>query len=149
MNVLDARHVAVLATLDADGAPYLSAVWFLWDGEHVYVATGGNTRKARNAAARPRGSIIVDSRRNDTLGGAAATGALAVLRGEEARALNERVWAKYLTPQGLADERVGGAIRAHDDVTIRLTPDRWRTWNTTADFGGAYEEPGQTYPLDE
>jgi PPOX class probable F420-dependent enzyme len=148
VSILDARHVAVLATLEPDGTPYLSAVWFLWDGEHVYVSTGGNTRKARNAAARPRGSIIVDSRRDDTLGGAAASGPLVVVRGADARELNERVWAKYLTPQGLADERVGGAIRAHDDVTILLTPERWRTWNTTADFGGAYEEPGQTLPLD-
>src|SRR5204863_2965141 len=138
VNVLDDRRIAVLATLDEGGAPYVTAVWFLWDGEHVYVATGGNTRKVRNAAARPTGSIIVDARGSDALGGAAATGRLAVLRGEEARALNERVWAKYLTPQGLADPRVGGAIREHDDVTIRLTPERWRTWNTTADFGGAY-----------
>ena len=148
MTVLDGRYVAVLATEDEDGSPYLSAVWFLWDGKHVYIATGGNTRKARNADARRRGAILVDARGPGPLRGAAATGSLEVLRGDEARALNERVWAKYLTPQGLADPRVGGAIREHDDVTIRLEPERWRTWSTAVDFGGAYEEPGQTFPLD-
>lgn len=148
MSVLDERHVAVLATLDADGAMHLTAVWFLWDGEHVYVATSGTTRKARNAEARPRGSILVDARGDGPMRGAAATGALVVVRGDDARGLNERVWAKYLTPQGLADPSVGGAIRAHDDVTIRLTPDRWRTWSTADDFGGAMEKPGTTFPLD-
>jgi general stress protein 26 len=145
---LDGRYIAVLATENEDGSAYLSAVWFLHEEGVVYVATGGNTRKARNASERPRGSLLVDSRGPGALRGAAARGRLTVLRGEEARAVNERVWAKYLTAQGLADPRVGGVIRAHDDVTIRLEPERWRTWATDEDFGGALEEPGQTLPLD-
>jgi Pyridoxamine 5'-phosphate oxidase len=122
-------------------------VWFLWDGEAVLVATGGKTQKARNAAARPRASVMIDARGRGALRGVAAVGRVTVIGGAEARDLNERVWAKYLTPRGLDDPRVGGAIRPHDDVTIRLTPESWRTWGTDADFGGAFETLSISYPL--
>src|SRR5207249_3881845 len=107
-ELLRGRYVATLATLEPDGAAYLNAVWFLWDGEAVLVATGGMTQKVRNARARPRASVIVDARGRGALRGAAATASVAVVTGAEALELNERVWAKYLTPRGLDDPRVGG-----------------------------------------
>jgi PPOX class probable F420-dependent enzyme len=147
-SLLDARLVATLATTEPDGSPYLSAVWFLCDGDEILVATGGRTRKARNATERPRGSLLIDTHGPGALRGAASTGTVRVVRGPEALALNERVWAKYLSPAGLAHADVGVAIREHDDVTIVFTPATWRTWGTDEDFGGAMELPGMAYPLD-
>jgi hypothetical protein len=129
---------------------YLSAVWFLWHEGAVVIATGGKTRKARNATERSRAAVMIDARASGApLHGAAAEGAVSIVRGEAAMELNELVWAKYLTPEGLAHPEVGGAIRAHDDTTIRLVPDGWRTWGTDVDFGGALELPGIAYRLDE
>ena len=145
--LLEARLVATLATTEPDGSAYLSAVWFLREGGEILVATGGRTRKARNAAARPRASLLVDTRGPGALSGAASTGTVRVVCGEEALAANKRVWAKYLSPAGLAHPDVGEAIREHDDVTIVFTPDAWRTWGTDEDFGGAFEQPGITHPL--
>jgi len=128
---------------------YLSAVWFLWHEGAVVIATGGKTRKARNATERPRAAVMIDARANEApLRGAATEGAVDILRGEAAMELNELVWAKYLTPEGLAHPEVGGAIRGHDDTTILLVPDRWRTWGTDVDFGGALELPGIAHPLE-
>ena len=146
--LLDARLVATLATTDPDGSAYLSAVWFLRDGEEILIATGGRTRKALNASARPRAAMLIDTHGPGALRGAAATGTVRVVRGEEAGANNERVWTKYLTPAGIAHPDVGESIRGHDDVTIVFTPDAWRTWGTDEDFGGAFEQPGMTFPLD-
>jgi hypothetical protein len=92
---------------------------------------------------------MIDARGTGALRGASATGTIGVVRGEEARALNERVWAKYLTPAGRADPSVGGAIREHDGVTLRFVPGVWRTWSTADDFGGAFERGGIAYPLDD
>jgi len=92
---------------------------------------------------------MIDARGRGALRGAAATGPVTVLTGAEARDLNERVWAKYLTQRGLDDPQVGRAIRAHDDVTLRLVPVRWRTWATDVDFGGAFEQPGVSFPLED
>ena len=146
--LLDARLIATLATTEPDGSAYLSAVWFLRDGDDLLVATGGRTRKAQNAAERPRASLLIDTHGPGALRGAASTGTVQVIRGAEALALNERVWAKYLSPAGLTHPDAGEAIRAHDDVTIVFTPDGWRTWGTDEDFGGALEQPGVALPLD-
>ena len=147
-SLLDARLIATLATTEPDGSTYLSAVWFLSEGAEILIATGGRTRKARNAAERPRAALLIDTRGPGALRGAAATGTVRVLRGVEARAKNERVWAKYLTAAGRAEPAVGGSISEHDDVTIVFTPGVWRTWGTDVDFGGALEQPGIALPLD-
>jgi hypothetical protein len=148
-ELLARRLIASLATENEDGSQHLSAIWFLHEGGAVYVATSGRTRKARNAAARPRGAFMVDVRGGGPLGGAATAGPLELLHGAEARAVNERIWARYLTPAGLADAGAGARIAASDDVTIRLRAGRWRTWDTGADFGGALERPGIRLPLDD
>src|SRR3954462_2455147 len=93
-SLLDARLIATLATTEPDGSAYLSAVWFLRDGDDILVATGGLTRKALNAAERPRASLLIDTRGPGALRGVAATGAARVVRGADALVLNERVWAK-------------------------------------------------------
>ena len=147
-QLLAGRYIATLATRNADGSTSLAAVWFLWRSPYVYVSTDPTSRKVRNAVARPDGAILIDARTPGPYRGATASGRLAVLEGEEALAVNEVVWRKYLTPAGLADPVVGGAIRETDMVAIRLEPDRWRTWSTGDDFGGAFERPGIAFPLD-
>lgn len=147
-QLLSGRYLATLATWNPDGSIHLSVVWFLHHEGTVLVATSGTTRKARNAALRPSGSILIDARGPSDLRGAASPGAIEILRGAGASELNERIWEKYLTAEGLDAPDVGGAIRANDDVTIRFTPDRWRTWGTAADFDGAFETAGTSFPLD-
>jgi len=139
--------IATLATVDADGLPYLSAVWFARHGDDVLIATGGRTRKARNAAARPVAAVLLHGRGEAPLYGLAASGPVAVVRGPEARELNERVWRKYLTPAGRAHPDLGERIAEHDDVTLRVSPGPWRSWTTAADFAGIYEVPGLVSPL--
>ena len=148
LELLDARAIAILATLDSDGRPYLSAVWFLREGDDVLVATGGRTRKARNAAARPQAAMLVHGRGELPLRGIAAEGSIEVVRGEEALRLNRRLWRKYLSPAGLEHPEVGRAIEEHDDVTLRFTAGGWRSWGTDVDFGGSFELPGLVLPLD-
>ena len=92
---------------------------------------------------------MIDARASGApLAGAATHGAVTIVRRAPAMALNELVWAKYLTPAGRTHPDVGEAIRTHDDTTIRLLPDGWRTWGTDVDFGAALELPGIAYPLD-
>jgi PPOX class probable F420-dependent enzyme len=147
-ELLDGRYIATLATENADGSTQLTAVWFLHLDGYVYVSTDPKTRKARNARARSRAAFLVDTRGGAVLRGAAAEGTATVLEGQEARAINEQIWRKYLTDAGLADPRVGGAIAASDVVSIRFAPGSWRTWGTDEDFGGAFEEEGLVRPLD-
>jgi hypothetical protein len=142
------RRIACLATEDPDGSAYLTAVWFLHEDGVVYVGTSGASRKARNAAARPRASIMIDARGPGPQRGVAASGPVTVLRGDEARAVNDRILARYLTPVGVAAPGVGRTIAASDDVTLRIDVGPWRTWSTSEDFEGRLEDPGMTLPLE-
>jgi len=147
-NFLAERRIACLATEEPDGAAYLTAVWFLHEDGAVYVGTSGTSRKARNAEARPRASIMVDARGPGPQRGVAASGPVTVLRGGEARTLNDRILERYLTPAGVAAPGVGRTIAASDDVTLRIDVGPWRTWSTSEDFEGRLEDPGMTLPLE-
>lgn len=142
------RRIACLATEEPDGSAYLTAVWFLVEDGVVYVGTSGSSRKARNAAARPRASIMIDSRGPGPQRGAAGSGPATVLHGAESRAVNDRILERYLTPAGVAAPDVGQRIGASDDVTIRIEVGTWRTWSTSEDFDGRLEAPGMTLPLE-
>jgi PPOX class probable F420-dependent enzyme len=141
------RRIAMLATLDPDGFPYLTAIWYLWREGAFHVPTGGTSRKARNAASRPQASIAVDSR-GAALAGVRASGRIEVLTGEEALALNEEIHRRYVTDAGMADPAVGGLLHEGDDVTLRLVPERWQSWDLEPAFGRRFGDPELAYPLD-
>jgi PPOX class probable F420-dependent enzyme len=51
---LTTETVAWLVTVDADGTPEPSPIWFLWDGAGKVLIYSQETRKVRNIEARPR-----------------------------------------------------------------------------------------------
>src|SRR5580765_1137132 len=130
-DFLRERRIASLATEEPDGSAYLTAVWFLAEDGVVYVGTAGSSRKARNAASRPRAAIMIDARGpGGPQRGVATSGPETLLQGAEARALNRRIRERYLTPAGVAAPAVGQRIAESDDVTLRIEVGRWRTWST-------------------
>ena len=137
----------MLATTDDDGSAYLTAVWYLWEGGAFLVPTAGTSRKARNADARRRASIAVDSR-GAALAGVSATGPVEVVRGEEALALNDRIHHRYVTAEGMEDFKLGELLRAGDDVTLRLVPDRWHEWDMEPVFGLRFGDLRLVHPLE-
>jgi PPOX class probable F420-dependent enzyme len=147
-DFLRERRIASLATEEPDGSAYLTAVWFLYEEGVVYVGTSGSSRKARNAVARPRAAIMIDSRGPGPQRGVAASGPATLLQGEPARVMNRRILERYLTPAGVAAADVGQKIAASDDVTIRIEVGTWRTWSPSEDFDGRLEAPGMSLPLE-
>lgn len=140
------RRIAVLATLDPDGAPYLTAVWFLWLDGAFLIPTAGTSRKGRNAASRPTASILVDER-GESFKGVAAIGKVEIVTGERALALNRQIHRRFVTDRGMDDPRLGGLLATGDDITLRLTPERWQTWDLEPPFGDRLGDPELVYPL--
>ncbi len=140
------RRIAILATLDLNASPYLTAVWFMWEDGAFYIPTGGTSRKALNATARPRGAIAIDSR-GAVLAGVRASGPIEVLRGETALGLNERIHRRFVTDAGMADPTLGGLLHQGDDVTLRLVPERWQSWDMEPVFGRRFGNPKLVRPL--
>ena len=127
--LLDGPHYATLATQDGDGAIHLTPVWYLFRDEQLFVAAPSFSRKARNAAARPAASLIVDIRKLGREQWVSGAGPVVTLQGDESRRMNAAIQARYLTAEALADPRVGPAFAGVDDVTLVIRPAVWRSWS--------------------
>lgn len=57
--LLDGPNFATVATLNPDGAPHTSVVWYVRDGDTILFSTRTDRRKARNLARDPRISLTV------------------------------------------------------------------------------------------
>ena len=57
--LLDGRNFATVATLDPDGSPHSSVVWFLRDGDDVLFSSTARRRKVRNIERDPRVALSV------------------------------------------------------------------------------------------
>jgi PPOX class probable F420-dependent enzyme len=57
-DLLDAQF-ATLATIDDDGAPQLSEVWFLREGDDVHVSLNTSRAKTKNLRERPQCSLLI------------------------------------------------------------------------------------------
>jgi hypothetical protein len=143
-DVLAQRLTAALGTLNDDGSIHLTYLLFLYEEGRFLFETSSGTRKARNLAARGTASVIVQGR--------AATGRSLMVEAEgdarlilvpEAHDANHRLRAKYIRPDALA--AVDDAWGPIDDVTIELTPRRWRSWTGTVLRDATETSTGRDY----
>lgn len=152
-ELLQRRLIATLGTQNADGSIHLTAVWFLFENDSLFVATSSKTKKARNILARPKASLMIDMRKPGSERGVSATGNAELLSGEQSKELNRRIHSRYLSVAAMADPRIEPVFASFDDVTIRFKPESWFTWDMAAldaqAFGGRLGgTPGYLLPLD-
>jgi len=123
---LAAKEIAVLATVQADGAPLATPMWFLHAPAALTMISVVDTQKVRNLRRDPRVSVVAEA----VAGGGEVRGLTVQGRAEflsdgpERRALIERFHEKY---RGL--ERLwGGKAMPANRVMFRIVPARVRSW---------------------
>jgi hypothetical protein len=139
---LETRANAVLGTMNRDGSIHLAFMLFLYENGKLYFETASSTVKACNVAARPTASFAVDAKGFMAM----AQGTARLIDGDEAAAINARLRAKYLTAEAAAS--VGTAWATIDDVSIELSPTRWRSWSNDK-FGRLSMEAANGLPPKE
>ena len=152
-QMLQERYIASLATQNPNGSIHMVAVWYFFDGAHVYVATSARSRKARNLQSKSNVSVMIDSRDVAASRGSNIVGTAEIVTGDSSRQWNAQIHRKYLSEAALADPRVGRVFAAVDDVTIKITPASVISWDMRqADqqfFGGAIaNNPEYLLPLE-
>jgi PPOX class probable F420-dependent enzyme len=128
-ETLEARHYATLATHNEDGTIHVTPVWYLFDNEKFYVGSPSSSRKARNVAARPNATIMIDIRQPGSESWVYASGRIEILKGDDSREVNSKILRRYLTKEAIEDNRIGPVFAAADDMTICLIPETWRSWS--------------------
>jgi PPOX class probable F420-dependent enzyme len=152
-ELIRGRYIATLGTENADGTIHLTAVWYLFESGCLYVATSSKSRKARNVAARPKASLMVDVRKPGAERGVTAAGRVELISGEHSQEMNRRIHSRYMSAGAMSDPHIGPVFASFDDVTIRLTPESWITWDMAVldaqALGGRLGgTPGYLLPLD-
>src|SRR5262249_46611307 len=130
------RHTSWLATIDADGRPHVTAVGTIWHDGSFWFETGPGTRKARNVARDPRGTLSVALMDADLV----VEGTAAVVTDPAAVAAAAAIWAKDWPCEVDAS---GVALTAPFSAPS-AGPPPWHVFRITATSATALltEEPG-------
>ena len=145
-DVLSQRLTTALGTLNEDGSIHLTYLLFLYENGRFYLETASSTRKARNVAARGVASLLIHgSAANGRSLMVSCEGTARLVEVPEAHAVNHRVRAKYLLPDAV--EGIDATWGRFDDVSIEVTPSRWRSW--TGDVLAATTEAALGRPYGE
>jgi len=123
---LATKDGAVVATVQADGAPLAMPMWFLHAPASLTMISVADTQKVRNLRRDPRVSVVAEA----VAGGGEVRGVTVQGRGEflsdgpERRALIDRFHEKYRGLQRLWNGKAMPANR----VMFRIVPSRVRSW---------------------
>jgi PPOX class probable F420-dependent enzyme len=125
-------HVGVVASLRQDGRPYTVPVWFLWDGEHIWL-TGTDSRVwCRQIMADPRVSLCVEAMA-PVAGHIGIDGSSEIfLRDSDfdiwpiSRQLADKYVGKNDPANGKAVEAFFANMQTEPRLLIKVTPEVWR-----------------------
>jgi PPOX class probable F420-dependent enzyme len=126
-QLLESGEVAVLCTVDAEGRPEGTPIWFEADADAIYIHVAASSRKARNLRTNPNVSLTLDTRAAPYRG--------AVLRGT-ARIVEEtdpqrrgRIARRYLGAEmaemylAATEAEAAASVLVRMDVTSRFSWD--------------------------
>jgi PPOX class probable F420-dependent enzyme len=122
--------LARLATATADGQPHVVPVWFLWDGERIWISSYSSTRKIRELRANPRCSVVIDvpEPRHGLTAVLVEGDAQLHSAGEFARTMATRIYTRYLGPDGVLAADPQEWIHAAEQTIIEVAPRRIKQW---------------------
>jgi general stress protein 26 len=126
---LGEQRTCRLGSVDGDGAPHVSPLWFVWDGSALWLWSLVKSQRWVNLMRDPRVSVAVDDGRDygelrgvEVLGRVVAVGD--VPRTDESHAdaaAAEQLWAdKYSAGQFFSDGK---------HAWLRLDPDKIVSWD--------------------
>jgi general stress protein 26 len=107
--------------------PHVTPVWFAWDGECLYISAFISTRKARDAAANPRISVLIDT--NEPTRAVLLEGiSEMIIEPGEVRRLSEWIYARYVGEGEVQKDPYAGWTTDPENRIIRLRPEKVFAW---------------------
>ena len=118
-DLLESTALAYLATIGPKGEPQVSAVWFTWDGTHLFFAFNKKRQKYRNVLREPRVAVAI-SDPADPYRALEIRGVVARIDADSDSRFLTATSQKYLGRDSTSDE-IGAA---EDRVVIVVAPER-------------------------
>ncbi|MEM1518082.1 MAG: pyridoxamine 5'-phosphate oxidase family protein [Nitrososphaerota archaeon] len=129
--------IAKLATINTDGTPQLSPVWFIFENNQFYISTYEKALKISNIKRDNRVTLLVDSTDGGLkLKGVLVKGVAKVISGEECKKIEKKIYDKYLTNDIIIKDEVARlfkqvALCSPDSVCIEVRPVKITSWDYT------------------
>lgn len=112
--------------------PHVVPLWYLWDGEYVWVSGFRSSRKFRELLENPRVSIVVDTE------GTPKRGMRAVIFEGRADVITEprelvieksfQIYVRYLGEEGARQPTPQSWINDPENLVVRLKPTKIYSW---------------------
>jgi len=124
---LATKDIVVLGTINPDGSPLVTAMWFMHEPAALILISVDNLQKVRNLRRDPRLHIVAETgSRGAEIKGVAIRGRAEFLGDTpERRALVTRILDKY---HPHLENYWGGRTMPADRVMFRVVPQQVRTW---------------------
>ena len=131
--LLDQPVLARLATANPKTRqPHVVPLWYLWDGESVWISGFGNTRKYKDLIANPKCAILVEpvDPKESKLQAVLFEGYADVVK-EDREMIEQKstqIYLRYLGEEGIQDRDPQSWIRDPQNLVVRLTPAKVYAW---------------------
>lgn len=129
--ILNAGVLARIATVK-NNQPHVVPVWFLWDGQSVWISAFTSTRKVKELLGNPRCAVLIEPKEVETgkLQAVLLEGPADLI--SEPRSLVEemsvRIYTRYLGPEGVLAPDPQSWIRDPENRLIKMTPEKTYSW---------------------
>lgn len=134
MQALLAEPVlARLATADPQTLqPHVVPVWFLWDGDSLWISAFISTRKVKDLLKNPRCAVLIEPAQpqGSPLQAVLLEGAAELISQPQALVMqmSEKIYTKYLGVEGVQAADPQSWMRDPENRLVRLTPARKIAW---------------------
>lgn len=124
-SFLREQRTCRMATVDAQARPHVTALWFAWDGEWMWINSVTRSKRWTDFSERPRVSALVDA--GETYGdlkGAELLGDIEIV--------GDGVDTSHVTPL-FSEKYMNGSAYAQDKyhAWVRLKPVKVVSWDFT------------------
>lgn len=128
---LTKKLIGRLATASPSGQPHVVPVWFLWDENAIWISSYRSTRKVIDLERNHKCALVVDIEfAIDGLTAVMIEGLSEVVTQSptETKKIIERIYLKYLGPEGILDKDPQTWLNSPENVLIKVIPTRIKTW---------------------
>jgi PPOX class probable F420-dependent enzyme len=124
---LGPREIVVLGTVQADGSPVVTPMWFLYGPDALTMISETATQKVRNLRRDPRVCVVADAGSRDDARGVLIRGRAEFLPESAERSALVRALLKKYEPD--LRRKWGGDALPSNRVLFRIIPISVRSWN--------------------
>jgi nitroimidazol reductase NimA-like FMN-containing flavoprotein (pyridoxamine 5'-phosphate oxidase superfamily) len=134
VEVEELLNEAVLARIGTArrNQPHVVPVWFLWDGEAIWISAFSSTRKVKDLCANPNLAVLIEPRdpADSHIQGVLFEGPVEVIAAP--RSLVEemalRIYTRYMGPEGVLAPEPQSWILDPENTLIKLKPRKKYVW---------------------